>query len=91
MIDCLPPRNPSQYSTNMFAGGKWKCLHIDDPKSPDIKLPSVDKCLQYKPHQILGFLVQTEEEEDEEEEADGMVTDEVDEPPPLSDEESMVS
>lgn len=38
-------------------GGKWRCVHIDDPKSPEIKLPSLSMCLQLTPSEILKKLV----------------------------------
>ena len=54
-------------STN--AGGRWKCVHIDDPKCSDICLPSLHECLASKASKILGVLL-----------AEGN-----DEPPPLED------
>jgi len=34
-------------------GGKWSCVHIDDPKSPQIRLPSISKCLKLSPSDII--------------------------------------
>ncbi|KAF6041607.1 hypothetical protein EB796_000120 [Bugula neritina] len=44
-------------------GGRWRTVHIDDPKSPEVSLPSLQECLHLSPSQILAFLT---------EEADGM-------------------
>ena len=38
-------------------GGRWRCLHIDDPRTPEIRLPSLSSCMQYKPHQIIDKLI----------------------------------
>ena len=38
-------------------GGKWKCVHIDDPRSPEIRLPSLSKCLQLTPSQVIRRLM----------------------------------
>ena len=40
-----------------FSGGKWSCSHIDDPRSPAVKLPSLSKCMQMSPSQIVSKLI----------------------------------
>lgn len=40
-------------SSCFMLGGKWSCLHIDDPRSPAIKLPPLSKCMQLTPSQIV--------------------------------------
>ena len=40
-----------------FLGGKWTCVHIDDPRSPLIKLPSLSKCLKLTPSEIIEKLI----------------------------------
>ena len=58
-----------------FTGGKWRCVHIDDPKSPNICLPSLHECMMSRPSEILGGLVHAPNDEQMED----------DEPPPLED------
>ncbi|XP_067940321.1 E3 ubiquitin-protein ligase RNF213-like [Watersipora subatra] len=36
-----------------YQGGKWKCVHIDDPRSPAFKLPSVSYCMQIQPRELI--------------------------------------
>ncbi|KAF6032077.1 hypothetical protein EB796_009577 [Bugula neritina] len=40
-----------------YQGGKWKCIHIDDPRSPQILLPSLNSCLELTPSQIIQQLI----------------------------------
>ncbi|XP_067936897.1 E3 ubiquitin-protein ligase rnf213-alpha-like [Watersipora subatra] len=43
-----------------YQGGKWRCVHIDDPKSSDMYLPSLDYCLNHKPSAVLNCLLESE-------------------------------
>jgi len=47
----LRKKNKSIYM--ILSGGKWSCVHIDDPKSPQIRLPSLSKCLKLTPSGIV--------------------------------------
>ena len=50
----------SHQSVSLFiscSGGKWSCSHIDDPRSPAVKLPSLSKCMQLSPSQIVSKLI----------------------------------
>lgn len=35
-------------------------MHIDDPKSSDMYLPSLDYCLNHKPSAVLNYLLESE-------------------------------
>ena len=40
-------------------------MHIDDPRSPEIKLPSLSKCMKLKPSQIIAKLLPKPEPKEE--------------------------
>ena len=40
-------------------------MHIDDPRSPEIKLPSLSKCMELTPSEILAKLLPKQEPEAE--------------------------
>ncbi|XP_067937583.1 E3 ubiquitin-protein ligase rnf213-alpha-like [Watersipora subatra] len=41
-----------------YQGGKWSCVHIDDPRSPIINLPSISRCLELTPSKMIASLQQ---------------------------------
>ncbi|XP_067940320.1 E3 ubiquitin-protein ligase rnf213-alpha-like [Watersipora subatra] len=46
-----------------YQGGKWKCVHIDDPKPPAFKLLSVSYCMQIQPKDLIGRVLSTTDEQ----------------------------
>jgi len=36
-----------------LAGGSWDCVHIDDPRSPKIRMPSLSECVKLKPSAMV--------------------------------------
>lgn len=54
-----------QPCTICFPGGKWKCVHIDDPRSPEIRLPSLSKCMELTPSEIIAKLLNHRDSRDE--------------------------
>lgn len=65
----------------LYKGGAWSCVHIDDPRAPKFKLPSINDCLRMKPSDILHGLLLTLQNPD----GNG------DEPPPLEGEDDDIT
>ena len=59
-------------------GCKWKCVHIDDPRSPEIRLPSLRQCMLLTPSQIIAKLLPQPEPESEPEPMQGLPNDDDD-------------
>jgi len=49
----------------ILSGGKWSCVHIDDPKSPQIRLPSLSKCLKLTPSGIVEKVMRQLNDDDD--------------------------
>lgn len=62
-------------------------MHIDDPRSPHIRLPSLSSCLDLKPSQIIEKLIRTRKPEGAG--GDGQEIDD-DDMPALEDEDAQV-
>ena len=56
-------------------GGKWKCVHIDDPRSPEIRLPSSRQCMELTPSQIIAKLLPQPQPEIEPDPMQGLAND----------------
>ena len=56
------------YSHSHLLGGRWRCVHIDDPRSPRFVLPSWKDCIGSKPSQIIGAQIRLLSEDDGDEE-----------------------
>ena len=67
-------------------GGKWRCVHIDDPRSPLFRLPSLSKCMSIQPQELIAKVIETFGGADYKE-----ATNDLDLPPPLEDADAEVS
>lgn len=44
-----------------ISGGKWRCIHIDDPKLPELTLPSLRNCTTLAPSDIIGQILSADD------------------------------
>ena len=52
------------YNHSHLLGGRWRCVHIDDPRSPRFVLPSWKDCIGSKPSKIIGAQIRLLSEDD---------------------------
>lgn len=41
-------------NTFLIKGVDWSCIHIDDPRPPKFRLPSLHKCLSIRPSDLIA-------------------------------------
>jgi len=67
----------------LCTGGNWTCVHIDDPRPPQFRLPSLRKCLEIKPSQLIRSVLNFKYEANKQDNGDSC--DFLDDLPPLED------
>jgi len=67
----------------LCTGGNWTCVHIDDPRPPQFRLPSLQKCLEIKPSQLIRSVLNFKYEANKQDNEDNC--DSFDNMPPLED------